>query len=118
MKNIKDNIVYILLGFTFVISIYSSVKVIQNEKEIKKIIHVNNEVNDYYKEEYKILQDNVFDFRFHNHSTNFDTEMRIDENESHISDIDNFLNDLEKEIKYTYDFEVFLRELKNELKDR
>ena len=25
---------------------------------------------------------------------------------------------MEKEIKYTYDFEVFLRELKNELKDR
>ena len=118
MKNIKEMIIPILLGFTLVVSVYSSVKVIQNEKEIKKIIHVNNEVNDYYKEKLKTLQDNVFDFSIHNHRTIFDNEMRIDDNESHISDIDNFLDDLEKEIKYTYDFEVFLRELKKELKNR
>ena len=34
MKNIKENIVYILLGFTFVISIYSTIKLTQLEDEI------------------------------------------------------------------------------------
>jgi len=117
IKDNKEMIIPILLGFTLVVSVYSSVKVIQNEKEIKKIIHVNNEVNDYYKEKFKILQDNVSDFRFHNHNLLY-TEMRIDENESHISDIDNFLDDLEKRIKYTNDFGDFLWEFKKELKDR
>ena len=37
MKNIKENIVYILLGFTFVISIYSTIKLTQLEDEISKI---------------------------------------------------------------------------------
>ena len=34
MNKIKDNIVYILLGFTFVISIYSTIKIIELEDEI------------------------------------------------------------------------------------
>ena len=36
MKNIKEMIIPILLGFTLVVSVYSSVKVIQNEKKINQ----------------------------------------------------------------------------------
>jgi len=37
MKNIKNNIVYILLGFTFVISIYSTIKLTQLESDISYV---------------------------------------------------------------------------------
>ena len=36
MKNIKEMIIPILVGFTLVVSVYSSVKVIQNEKKINQ----------------------------------------------------------------------------------
>ena len=36
MKNIKEMIIPILLGFTLGVSVYSSVKVIQNEKKINQ----------------------------------------------------------------------------------
>jgi len=37
MKNIKNNIVYILLGFTFVISIYSTIKISELEGDISDL---------------------------------------------------------------------------------
>ena len=37
MKNIKENIVYILLGFTFVISIYSTIKISELENDISDL---------------------------------------------------------------------------------
>ncbi len=37
MKNIKNNIVYILLGFTFVISIYSTIKISELENDISDL---------------------------------------------------------------------------------
>ena len=36
MKQIKDNIVYVLVGFTLVVSVYTTIKVNQNEKKINQ----------------------------------------------------------------------------------
>ena len=38
MNKIKDNIVYILLGFTFLTSIYSTIKLVQVEDEIQWLL--------------------------------------------------------------------------------
>ena len=45
MKNIKEMIIPILLGFTLGVSVYSSVKVIQNEKECLPYNVCNNGIN-------------------------------------------------------------------------
>ena len=111
MKNIKDNIVYILLGFTFVISIYSSVKVVQIEKDI-------NRIDKYNRVHFENLKSVIGVMSSQGHEHDYSNDTRIDDNESHISDIDNFLDDLEKRIKYTNDFGDFLWEFKKELKDR
>jgi len=87
MKKIKDNIVYILLGFTLVISIYSTIKIIELEDR-----SIENTMNIPYHYEssiemISIMLTSLQDSRSEN-------EIRIDNYEREVSDLEDELEEL------------------------
>jgi predicted RNase H-like nuclease (RuvC/YqgF family) len=94
MKNIKEMIIPILLGFTLVVSVYSSVKVIQNEKDIDTLsfqspnqFSVLTDTDEIFR---KGIIDNRKDIRLN--------KSRIENNRRKVSDLESEISDLKGEI--------------------
>jgi len=107
MNKIKDNIVYILLGFTFVISIYSTTQIIllddllykksdksDNDLINNKVISHSNEITDLRR---VVIN---FDNEIKNSNTYiYENQMRIDDNKRNVSDLEDEVSDLKNELK-------------------
>ena len=96
MKNIKENIVYILLGFTFVISIYSTIKLTQLEDEISKIdleLKINNEYRRRVFNKLTKLEDEI------SNKTTFIFSL-IDETNLEVRNISSRIGQIESDIYY------------------
>jgi peptidoglycan hydrolase CwlO-like protein len=107
MKKIKDNIVYILLGFTLVISIYSTTQIIllddllykksdksDNDLINNKVISNSNEITDLRR---VVIN---FDNEIKNSNTYiYENQMRIDDNKRNVSDLEDEVSDLKNELK-------------------
>ena len=96
MKNIKENIVYILLGFTFVISIYSTIKLTQLEDEISKIdleLKINNEYRREVFNKLTQLEDEI------SNKTTFIFSL-IDETNLEVRNISSRIGQIESDIYY------------------
>ena len=61
MKNIKEMIISILLGFTLVISIYSTIKISELEREIRYLRSDNNHIEREGENERDDLSNRLYD---------------------------------------------------------